>query len=216
MAVELDRAQVAVAVGPGLTERAANERAPELRIDSVAAQILRSRLARAVGRRELARAHEPDEPLAVERAASQRRDHVASPVRRGLRVRRVAPAEHGLGVFDHRVLEAAAGAQERHTVLARVADRAERPGQAPVRAAGHAPEAVERRDALRARGFLARHPLVLDGELALFTGPLQRDRYRAVRDDGLAAVADEADAHRAQFIFLAAHRRRPAPPARRR
>lgn len=55
----------------------------------------------------------------------------------------VLKAEHIAGEFQHDVLQAAAGGQERQVVLAGMADRRKRTGQALIRAAGSDPEGGE-------------------------------------------------------------------------
>ena len=55
----------------------------------------------------------------------------------------VLPAEHVAGVFNHRVLKAAAGAEERNAVFfPGIADRGKRAFRVTIRAAGNDPDGI--------------------------------------------------------------------------
>ena len=54
----------------------------------------------------------------------------------------ILPAEHVTGVFNHRVLKAAAGAEERDAVFAGIADRSKGPLRMTIRATGNDPDGI--------------------------------------------------------------------------
>ena len=54
----------------------------------------------------------------------------------------ILPAEHVTGVFNHRVLNAAAGAEERDAVFAGIADRSKGPLRMTIRATGNDPDGI--------------------------------------------------------------------------
>src|SRR5260221_5084185 len=104
-----------------------------------------------VGLLRAVRAIDPGEPGAcndehlardLHQLARERRDDRRGGVRLRLRVGGALDAQDVAGVLEQRVLEAAAGAEERAPVLPRVADGEQRAGLASIRARRDAPDSL--------------------------------------------------------------------------
>ena len=129
----------------------------------------------------------------LDQRASQRRDHRTRGVRRRFRVLGVGPAQDIARIFHDRVLEAAAGAEERERALAREADRPQRACHAAIRAGRHAPERVERRQHGVAVDRLRRQPAGFERRAEGARGERERARNGLMGSDAGIVVADETD-----------------------
>ncbi len=110
----------------------------------------------------------------------------------------VGDPQHVAGELDERMLEPAAGAEERDRGLTRPADRAQRAVHARVGTARRAPDAVEVRQSLDGRLERRRgNPLVRDLPAERPAGVLEGLRNGQVGVDAGVAVADHGDARHA-------------------
>jgi hypothetical protein len=109
-----------------------------------------------------------------------------------LTVPHVGRSADGTSEFEHRVLEAGAGAEERDPVLPRDPDRGERAVLVLVRAPRQEPDPVELLQCLvRLAG---RHPVHVEVEVVAVPQPIEQTGHPGVRANVRRAVADQGDA----------------------
>jgi hypothetical protein len=127
--------------------------------------------------------------------ARQRRHQQAGGVRAGLGVVGVGDAADAARELDHRVLEAAAGAQERHPALAGAAHGGQRALRAAVRRRGHQPHRVHvpQRLLFVFGHALGGHPHGVHGAAEGERGEAERLGHGAVRHHVGVVVADQRD-----------------------
>ena len=198
VAVELDRAYVAGEIAGGHAQRAAGESRRAGGVQPVAAVVALDSVIAAVHREQPRSRLEANRPRLLDEGAGQWRNHGIGGRRLELGVRRCGHAPHGAGVFEQRVLEAAAGAEERDVVLAGDADGLERPVGVGVGAGRHAPDAVEHLQVRRrvADERRAVDPRPVDRMPRRTRGQTEGERDGPMRDHGWIVVADQRDARR--------------------
>lgn len=82
-----------------------------------------------------------DDGSSLHQRAVEGSDH-HPPFAVGFRMTGVLPAEHVTGVFNHRMLKAAAGTEERNAVFTGIADSDKRTFRVTIRAAGNDPDGI--------------------------------------------------------------------------
>ena len=107
----------------------------------------------------------------------------------------ISPAQHIAGIFQHRMLKTAAGAEERSLLFAGEADRSQRTGLIAVGTGRYTPEAIEVCQRCVVVDAIGGQPLELYVQACVFGCHSEGDGNRLVGGDLRVLIADQGDAN---------------------
>lgn len=167
MVIELGRASLAVGAARSDPQAVLGEPRLVLRVEAVVVVERLGRVSMSVDRGDTGAGDERDRMRLPGKRAGERLDQQPLGVGARLGVFSVSVPENGARELDRDVLEAASGADERHVLLAGVADRVERSLHAAIRARRRDEDGVEAVQPLggMALAILGRHPLEIGARM---------------------------------------------------